>query len=47
MTVKIALDSNEDTRWIGVLLGSETSLKGQASPLAETDESDAAIHSEE
>jgi predicted PurR-regulated permease PerM len=24
MTVKIALDSNEDTRWISTLLGSET-----------------------
>ncbi len=24
MTIKIALDSNEDTRWISVLLGAET-----------------------
>jgi hypothetical protein len=25
MTVKIALDSNEDTRWIAILLGTEAS----------------------
>jgi predicted PurR-regulated permease PerM len=28
MTVKIALDSREDTKWIGVLLGSEASSEG-------------------
>jgi hypothetical protein len=28
MIVKIALDSNEDTRWVAVLLGPEASVEG-------------------
>ncbi len=30
MTLKIALDSREDTRWIAVLMGSETTVKSSA-----------------
>ncbi len=36
MAVKIGLDSREDTQWIGVLLGSESSLDGEPET-AETD----------
>ncbi len=32
MTLKIALDSREDTRWIAVLIGPETNTKASAAP---------------
>jgi predicted PurR-regulated permease PerM len=36
MTLKIALDSREDTQWIGVLLGSESSIDNALKATSDT-----------
>ncbi|MEN8265215.1 MAG: AI-2E family transporter [Nitrospirota bacterium] len=48
MTVKIALDSNEDTRWMAIILGSEVSAEkalNEMSTTKEADQTDAGLSS--
>ncbi len=40
MTVKIALDSNEDTKWMAIMLGSEAAAEKALKEMSTTEEND-------